>query len=158
MQIYFVNFSFLLFLKLYLRDKKKYFSFRVNYFYIDSGSRLNNYLIITLKKIGFKIYKLNFNMIDIRDKNGELIRLRLPRKDIFNFYEKVKGGLKYKSIIKNIDPNSKINSYIEKGLLSGNISDRRSDINLLFIFEVINSHLKKTRTKKGILFLQKRPW
>lgn len=158
MQIYFVNFSFLLFLKLYLRDKKKYFSFRVNYFYIDSGSKLNNYLIIVLKKVGFKIYKLNFNMIDIRDKNGELIRLRLPRKDTFNFYEKVKGGQKYKSIIKNIDPNSKINSYIEKGLLSGNISDRRSDINLLFIFEVINSHLKKNRTKKGILYLQKRPW
>ena len=86
--LYFENFSFVSFLsglfkhKLFINlSKKKYKTI----YFIDASLFAQRFLLPLLRFFGLGVEKLQFTMLDIVDSNGELVRLRIPREDLFNF-------------------------------------------------------------------------
>ena len=62
---------------------------QASYYYFDasnSGKILAN-IIEILSNVKFK--KMNFKMTDFKDENGELVRTRIPRKDLFDIQKQI---------------------------------------------------------------------
>ena len=75
-----------------------------SFIYIDSSpffkylakSRLISLLPITLSR-------LEFRLIDLKDENKELIRLRIFRKDLYQLKSNILSNMDYKKILSNDD-------------------------------------------------------
>ena len=96
--IYFENFTLtsLLIGLLKNEDIRKVFS-GLNTYYFDSSFFAKQVLIPLLIKCNILVTKLHFNMIDIKDEKGELIRLRIPRKDLFVIQDKIINSAAFNS-------------------------------------------------------------
>ena len=86
--VVFENFSIIAFLRICLIYRSR--NFKVVYFVTTKFSE--KYLIPALKKLRCEVSQLKFNMIDIRDNRGELIRLRIFRKDLFELQTAIVGS------------------------------------------------------------------
>ncbi len=88
--LYFENFSFVsllsgLFKHNLLKNllSKKYKTI----YFIDASLFAQRFLSPLLRFFGLNVEKLQFTMLEIVDSNGELVRIRITRKDLFNFQE-----------------------------------------------------------------------
>ena len=90
MNLYFERLTFISFLfachKKYLRGVSQNRDLVV--YYIDV-SRIGKICGQLFGKIfGIEFQQLKFKMMDVKDDNGELVRLRIPRKDLFEIQNK----------------------------------------------------------------------
>ena len=72
--------------------------------------------------------------------NGELVRLRIPRKDLFEFHDKIQKDYFYKYIKNIIKDDLYLKEFLNKGLVDGSIIDEESVSRTLFIINVIYHH------------------
>ena len=88
--------------------------------------------------------------------NGELVRLRIPRKDLFEFHDKIQKDYFYKYIKNIIKDDLYLKEFLNKGLVDGSIIDEESVSRTLFIINVIYHHAVE---KNNIyLILSERSW
>ena len=86
-----------------------------------------------------------------QDQKDELVRIRIVRKDLFDFGEKIFKGHAYRKLYHDSWNKDKIIPFLNKGLLSSRISsDPMSVSRMLFIINVISWHMKKTNIEKAI--------
>ena len=58
--------------------------------YFIDASRVGNFFANFLKQMfGVEFQELKFKMMEIKDLNGELVRIRIPRKDLFEVQQKM---------------------------------------------------------------------
>jgi len=128
-------------------------------FYINhtvTGKKLGSLLG---RMFGIPFRRLNFRMMDIRDKKGELIRIRITRKDLFEFHEKILQSELFSQLQHPSWDKALIRSFIEKGLIDGGIMDKSSASHMLFIIYVVHWHLETQQDNVGGTFLvSRRPW
>ena len=88
MVLYIDNLSIPLIVRLFFFFK----NYKTIYFIESSKSaRLFINLINKSKLLFFE--ELKFQLIKIKDSNGELVRIRIPRKDLFEFHDKIQKDL-----------------------------------------------------------------
>ena len=90
-------------------------------FYIDTNKNSRRFLIPLLKAFGFKVEQLKFQMRNLRDVNDELLRLRIPRKDLFEFQSEVFQSLPYKELHHESWFQDRVISFINKGIVDGGV-------------------------------------
>ena len=68
-----------------------FFFFRnYNKIYFIESSKSARFIINLINKSKLLFFEeLKFQLIKIKDLNGELVRLRIPRKDLFEFHDKI---------------------------------------------------------------------
>ena len=67
-------------------------------YFIDASLFAQRFLMPLLRFLGLTAKKLQFTMLEIVDSNGELVRTRIPREDLFNFQEKILNSEAYKAL------------------------------------------------------------
>ena len=132
---------------------------RISCYYIDS-SKPGKILSVILEKIfGLIFKKMSFRLIDIKDEKNELIRIRIARKDLFDFGERIFKGDAYNKLFDASWNKDSLIPFMKKGLLAASISsDSNSVSRMLFIIHVINWHMKKIKIKSSIFIINHRPW
>ena len=106
-----------------------------------------------------KILKIDFRMIEIKDKNNELVRSRIPRKDLFRIQKKICDSDDFSLLINNSNSIKTASQYLKKsvieGVNSGDISDIHSVARVLFLINVVFLYSKKLESKMNVFFIFK---
>ena len=157
--IYFENLTFsnLLIGLLKNEDVRKLFS-GFDVYYFDSSFFANKVLISFLKKRNVFVKKLHFKMIDIKDEKGELVRLRIPRKDLFVIRDKIINSEVFNSFSNETWQQNSFLDFIEKGVIDEGITEEASVSRVLFLVSVVHWHMKKSKCSQSIFVINNRPW
>jgi hypothetical protein len=143
---------------------KELFSERVNntqaktHYYIEStiiGKTIANFFG---KFLGFQFEKLEFELRHIRDGRGELIRLTISRKSLFDVQEQIINSAAFRSLYRKEWGQARVDDFIRKGLIGGGVTDVNSVSRALFLIEVVDWHRQKTGLSNVKLLLLKRAW
>ncbi len=127
-------------------------------FFIDSSILSKKFLVPLLNFLGKKTSQLDFKMLEIVDKNGELLRTRIPRKDLFVFQKKILKSDAYQFLFDESWNQDGIIDYVNKGLIDNNIEEPSSVSRMLYLVNVINFEMQRNGFNKSILISIKRPW
>ena len=119
---------------------------------------MNSVIIPILNKFKFRIECLKFQMINIKDERGELIRTRIPRKDIFLIRDKIINSQEYKSFHHETWNQGRISKYLTKGIAKHSILDEQSSARIMYVIQVLHWHMQKHAYDKSIFVINKRPW
>ena len=157
--IYFENLTFsnLLIGLLRNEDVRKVFS-GFDVYYFDSSFFANKVLISFLNKRNVFVKKLHFKMIDIKDEKGELVRLRIPRKDLFVIRDKIINSEAFNSFLNETWQQNSFLDFIEKGVIDEGITEEASVSRVLFLVSVVHWHMKKSKCSQSIFVINNRPW
>jgi len=108
---------------------------------------------------GIKFKKLEFNLRDIRDHLGELIRVKIPRKVLFEIKENIIQSKEYTSFTNSNWEEGRISDYIEKSILEGYLNSKNNNYpKILYLINVVSLHNNKSTNKSCVLVLYKLPW
>jgi len=127
-------------------------------YYIDAskiGSRCGQ---LFGKIFGVEFQQLKFKMIDIKDENGELKRIRIPRKDLFEIQKKIINSAEYQKLFHHNWKQSRLEEFLKKGVIDGGIPDVLSVSRILYLINVIYWHKKNQITDRFLLIVSKRAW
>ncbi len=127
-------------------------------YFIDSSLSVRWFVIPIITFFGKKINKLNFKLIEITDNNGELIRYRIARFDLFEVQKKITDSISHKELYHQSWNQGSILDYINKAIVGGSILESESVSRVLFLIEVLNWHMKKINCEQALLIINKRPW
>jgi hypothetical protein len=108
--------------------------------------------------IGLEFQQLKFKMMDIKDENGELVRLRIPRKDLFEIQKKIIHSAEYKKLFHHSWKQSRLEKFLKKGVIDGTMQDALSVVRILYLINVIYWHKKNIITDRFLLIVSKRAW
>ena len=93
-------------------------------FYFDSTIPSIYLVKLANKILRGKFERLNFKMMDIKDENGELVHLRIPRKDLFTIRGKILNHNAFEPIIDVGKSVGNFNNFISKGLIDGGMMEK----------------------------------
>ena len=125
-------------------------------YFIDGslvGQKLANLMGLV---IGHKFEKLGFRMMDIKDENGELVRLRIPRKDLINIQREIINNDSYRVLKDNSWNNNRVEKFIQKGIIDGGITEKVSASRVLYIINVAYWHMQQIHQKGGKFIVSQR--
>ena len=150
--------SFFTLLKIIKKSKKNKKKGSIFIYYFEANSPLSSFFIYVINFFHISISKLNFKLKDIVDSNGELVRIRLNRKDLFYIQNKILKSNSYKNLKHETWNQDRILDYINKGLVKGGIYDKLSLSRTLFMIEVLNYNNKLSNISDSALIFENRPW
>jgi len=159
--IYFENLSFVSFLSILLKNNLlKNLSTKESrtIYFIDVSFFAEKFLLPLLRFLGLTVERLQFTMLEIIDSKGELVRIRIPREDLFNFQEKIINSEGFKTLYHQSWDHDNIIDYINKGLIDADASDVNSVSRVLFIINVVFWHMQKLDYMQAVFVINKRAW
>lgn len=108
---------------------------------------------------GLKFNRLQFELRHIQDENGELVRLRIHRKDLFEIQEKITQSNEYKTLYNKTCGNGRVTDYIKKGLLDGYINSKNDTYpKILYLINVVSMLKDKNEHIPCIFVINKMHW
>lgn len=123
--------------------------------YIDA-SNFWGYLTKGLAQIGCPVRKLDFSLREIKDSSGELLRIRIHRKDLFEIKNRIESTLLIKKATYRLDEFEKL--YLIKGMVDYPITESNSASRILFLIGLIEWHAKMHSAQDAFFLARKRPW
>ena len=127
-------------------------------YYIDASWFANKIIVPFSTIMGIGFYKLKFNMADICDDNGELIRLRIHRVDLLGLQDEIIHSEAYLRLQHESLYQDGIIDYINKGLIDGGVVDQTSVARIIYIIEVVAWFMNKISCYSSIFVVNSRPW
>ena len=120
------------------------------------------FIPIAEKYFGCTFSKLDFSLINIKDSYGELERLKLTRKHLFDFKELILESSAYNEILvelyqSNSQTNQHLKSYIEKSVIHSEIM-QPGTWRTLFLIRVISNFIKKQSIEQSLFIIIRRSW
>ena len=156
--VYFENISFKVFLysliKGFLANNWK--TDKCIYYFIDAD-RIVLPMINFLGKIyNFECKKLDFKMCQIIDSDDEMVRIRIVRKDLFDFEELIVNSNAYNKLYHHSWRKNDLDLFITKGLLQASTLDKNSPSRMLYLINVVNWHMKLRKLEKVKFVIKKK--
>jgi hypothetical protein len=159
--VYFENLSLKSFYSFLIKNynlRNSFINNSLSIYYVEATFLFKKIIILILKIYKIKVERLDFQMIDIKDDNGELIRYRIPRKDLFLIQDKIINSPAYKSLHHETWDQGRISNYLTKLLASNSIMDEQSSARIMYIIWVVHWHMQKNFFNQSIFVITKRPW
>ena len=128
------------------------------HYYIDATRPGKIVANILGKLLHFQIKKLVFEMRYIKDNRGELIMLRIPRKDLFDIQEIIIKSDAFRYLRKDEWKHTRVDDFVRKGLIDGSIMDKKSVSRVIFLINVIAWHQQQINASRVKLLLTRRAW
>lgn len=107
-------------------------------------------------QIGYPVERLHFSLRNIKDPSGELLRIRIHRRDLFEVKRQIEDSQIIKDIAKRVDDYQKI--YLTKGMVDYPITDANSASRSLFLIGVVEWHKRAYSISKTSFVMKMRPW
>jgi hypothetical protein len=159
--IYFEKFSILSFLQVARRATALKADLKGNnfeIFYIDITLCAEKMIVPLLRACGLNLKKLDFKMMDVKDEEGELVRVRIQRRDLFDIQEKVEGSEAYKCLRHESWQRGRVRGVINSGLINDSIANKDSIPRLIFIVQVVAWHMDLNGCAESTFIVRNRPW
>jgi hypothetical protein len=138
--------------------RKLFGAISLDIYYIESSYFIEKIFIPYLKMRKVKIERLDFKMMDVRDKEEELVRLRIPRKDLFYIQKLILSSEAYKVLRHESWQQDRISNYIANGIIAGGIPDKQSVSRMLYIILVISWYMQNHNHDQSVFVINNRPW
>lgn len=109
---------------------------------------------------GVRVEKLRFRMLEVRDQEGLLVRLRIPFQDLAEAQAEAMKEAAFRACLNNGGAEDRFPIYLAKRIVSGSFLDQRSMSRVLFLVQVCVWHMQGSngRGTHAVLFLDRRPW
>ena len=137
----YLNIKSLFYIIFFLKKKNK----NIVYIYSKSSTRF-------IKKIynffGYSVEQLLFNMVDIREENGELSKLKIYNTHLFNLENNLLKNVNFKKIFNT--KNIYLKNYFQKKIINESFFNKNSISRTIYLFDVIT---RITNQNKNIIFL-----
>ena len=160
MDIYFEKLSLISFIVGLIKSNNvvSFLKKKIKTIYFVDCSWLSKMFIIPLLNffIG-KVDRLNFKMVNIKDDEGELVRVRIHRVDLFEIQKEIINSSAYKNLRNSSWERNGILDYINKGVIDRGIMED-SPSRKIYILNVIYWHMKKNKVNQSIAFINQSPW
>ena len=160
MNLYLENLTFTSFLFIYrnksLKDISKYSKHII--YYIDASriGKICGKLFVMMFRVEFQ--QLKFKMIDIKDENRELVRLRLPRKDLSEIQKKIIHSFEYQQLFHPSWNQDRLEGFLKKGIVGYTMYESHSVTRLLYLINVIHWHNKDQINHVCQFIVLRRAW
>lgn len=127
---------------------------------IDASSFSLLMATATAWTIGIPVEKLRFRLIDIRDEEGLLIRLRIAFQDLAEVQEEILKEPLFRDFVQREKPGDSLLMYLAKSIVTISLSDRGTLWRALLLVQICVWKVRKEESEKGetVLFLERRPW
>ena len=160
MSIYLENLTFTSFFFVFKKEFLKDFSQRgEKIIYFIDASKIGSLCGQLFGKIfGIEFQQLKFKMIDIKDENGELVRLRIPRIDLFEIQNKIIQSIEYHQLYHPKWKLNRLEEFLKKGFIDGGNKDNLSCSRILYLINVIHWHNKSQIIHECQLIIERRAW
>ena len=158
--IYFENLSFYSLLSVLLKTRFAKILLTApaaSIYYIESTLFIEKWVLSFLRKCNINIEKLDFKMMDVVDDAGELVRIRIPRENLFDIQKKILSS-RFNGLIDETWQQDRLMNYLAKGVTDGEIMDDQSASRVLFIVLVIYWHMEQNKYDKSQFVIDDRPW
>lgn len=127
-------------------------------YYIDAtrtGEKITKWTGIFLR---VKVTRLEFELRHIKDERGELVRLRIPREDLFRIQRDILNSNIYQQLFRKEWDKGRLSAFLAKGVIPIDRNHPHSAFKTVYIIQVIAWHMKQKRIAQCKLFLKKRCW
>jgi len=128
------------------------------HYYVDATRPGKIVANIFGKLFNFQIKKLVFEMRHIKDDRGELVMVRISRKDLFDIQKTIVNSDAYRYLRKDEWKHTRVDDFVKKGLIDGSIMDKKSVNRLIFLINVVAWHQQQINTSRVRLLLIRRAW
>lgn len=132
--------------------------FGFNIYYFDSSVFSRRILLPVLVMFNVLVKRLHFRMVDIKDEKGELLRIRISRKDLFVIQDKIINSEAFNSFSNETWKQNSFLDFIMKGVIDGDITEERSVSRVLYLVSVVDWHMQKNKFSRSIFVINNRPW
>lgn len=107
----------------------------------------------------FKIEKLEFKLIEIKDSRGELVQERIRRKDLYEYEKSILESETFNSFFESLGSNpKKLRSFIIQSLISGSQLERKTIHRFILLLEAINISNQISKGSRLEFIIDQRPW
>jgi hypothetical protein len=103
------------------------------------------------------VERLEFRLIDVRDENGLLVRLRIPYGELRRFVDAVVNEAEFRRFTEWTREEG-LRAYVLKGLTKASLSDRQTIWRSLFLVQIFAWSARKHGETSTAAFLESRPW
>ena len=159
LSFYFENLSFYSFLGLILGDRVARTALcgkSARIFYIDESRSGRSIVMPLLRMAGLSASRCCFEMRNIKDQRGELLRLRIFRQDLFDLRRQILSSEEFKALDSDDWDRDGVRAFIEKGVTDGQIMERQSVSRLAYLVGVVEAH--SADGEEPVLIVERRPW
>jgi hypothetical protein len=159
--VYFENLTFFCFLSTLLFNsnlRQIFLDKDSSLYYVDSSLFVKKIIIPILRIFKVRVEYLKFQMIDIKDDNNELIRYRIPRKDLFILRDSIINSPSFNLLSHETWNQGRISNYINKEITNFSIMNEKSTSRFLFLIQVFHWHMRKNIYNNSIFVTGKKPW
>ena len=158
--VYFENISFKVFLysliKGLLANNSK--TDKCIYYFIDADRIILRMINFLGKIYNFEYKKLDFKMCQIIDSDDEMVRIRIARKDIFDFEKLILNSSAFKEIYHDSWRENDLELFIMKSLVKGYTLEKYSPFRMLYLINVIKWHMKLRKIENVKFVISNRSW
>jgi len=127
-------------------------------YYIDGSKFTVTIASILLKLKGIEFEQLSFELMSIRDAKGELIRIRIPRKDLYAVEQVITQSKEFKAVLNEQQDCGRLSQYVIKRILGEGILDPASISRVLYIINVVSDHAETVYVDSPILIIPGHAW
>ena len=107
----------------------------------------------------YRFDELKFKLSNIKDNRGECIKLKIDRKELFEFQNNIITSDDFISISKDWFENKLTSEFIKKSLITGHfIDDNFSPSHSLYLIQVVSWHCQLSGFSKPKFFMSRRLW
>ena len=127
-------------------------------FWIDTPEIVRRLVVPLCAQFGVPAEKLHFQLVQVRNQHGELIRLQIPRNDLYSFWSLIdsNNGLSLRHPTNCEAP--RFQFYVRKELLDGYITTRDSVFRALNLINVAAQSEVVPGGATRELVLRESPW
>jgi len=127
-------------------------------YFVDISAFAGRILPALFRALGIQVTRLNFEIKDIKDARGELIRVRIYRQDLFDLKASIIASEPYLELSKGGWQTDRIREYVNKALVDELIVQPDSAARALFLIEVVKHHADSAETPPCLFVMRARPW
>lgn len=159
LSLYFENLSVFSFLGLILGDhvaRSALCQKTVKILYIDV-SRSGKWIVMPLLRMAqLSFSQCRFEMRNIKDQRGELLRLRIFRHDLFDLRRQILSSKEFMALDSEDWDRDGVRMFIEKSVTDDGIMDRKSVSRLAYLVGVVKAHA--ANGAEPVLIVERRVW
>ena len=138
---------------LVLKEKDK------THYYIDKTFGTNVLLLLADVLCGIKFKKLEFELRNIKNKQGELTRFIINREISFDLKNNIVQNKNYINFTNQSWDIGRVRNYIEKSILDGYVNSKDYNFpKILYLIQVVSKHNKNSTSGVCTLVMNRQPW
>lgn len=128
-------------------------------YYIDATRPGMRIAVWSASVLGITVQKLEFRLVDIRDEEGLLIRLRIPYQDLAQVQAEAMSEVVVRNFLDRSDGGKRLRSFVAKSVVVTNFDQQTLWRALLIVHACAwKLRIESAQSASAVLFLSRRPW